>query len=52
MLTVTVGFEVDERKADSINRGESYIGDVHSDTLAECVKAERLHATVNFDELG
>src|SRR5215207_7575686 len=47
-----VGFEVDARKADLINRGESYIGDVHSDALASVVKAERLHATVNFDELA
>ncbi|HEX7956390.1 MAG TPA: nucleotide sugar dehydrogenase, partial [Pyrinomonadaceae bacterium] len=47
-----VGFEVDERKADSINRGESYIGDVASDALASVVTAERLHATVNFDELA
>ena len=47
-----VGFEVDERKAELINRGESYIGDVHSAALAEVVKAERLHATTNFDELS
>src|ERR687889_643534 len=47
-----VGFEVDARKAESINRGESYIGDVHSSDLADVVKAERLHATVNFDELA
>src|SRR5215208_1020529 len=47
-----VGFEVDARKAELINRGESYIGDVHSAALAEVVKAERLHATVNFDELA
>jgi UDP-N-acetyl-D-glucosamine dehydrogenase len=47
-----VGFEVDARKAEAINRGESYIGDVSSETLAEVVKAERLHATINFDELS
>jgi UDP-N-acetyl-D-glucosamine dehydrogenase len=47
-----VGFEVDARKAEAINRGESYIGDVHSEALAEVVKAERLHATVDFDELS
>src|SRR5215210_5562619 len=47
-----VGFEVDARKAELINRGESYIGDVHSKALAEVVKAERLHATTNFDELS
>src|SRR5437868_8172116 len=46
------GFEVDERKADSINRGESYIGDISSDTLGEVVRGERLHATTDFDELS
>ena len=34
-----IGFEVDTRKAESINRGESYIGDVHSSDLADAVKA-------------
>src|SRR5919112_1651052 len=47
-----VGFEVDARKADLVNRGQSYIGDVHSAALAEAVGAERLHATVDFDELA
>src|ERR671917_1159183 len=47
-----VGFEVDARKAELINRGESYIGDVHSGALAEVVRGERLHATVDFDELA
>src|SRR5919107_1180300 len=47
-----VGFEVDARKAESINRGESYIGDVTSGALAAAVKAERLHATTDFDELS
>jgi UDP-N-acetyl-D-glucosamine dehydrogenase len=47
-----VGFEVDARKADSINRGESYIPDVPSEALASAVSAERLHATTDFDELS
>jgi len=46
-----VGFEVDQQKADAVNRGESYIGDVGSEALREAVAAERLHATTNFDEL-
>jgi UDP-N-acetyl-D-glucosamine dehydrogenase len=48
----SVGFEVDARKADSINRGESYIPDVPSEALAAVVSAERLHATIDFDELA
>jgi UDP-N-acetyl-D-glucosamine dehydrogenase len=46
------GFEVDARKAEAINRGESYIGDVGSDVLREAVTSERLHATTDFDELS
>src|SRR2546423_799193 len=46
------GFEVDSKKADSINRGESYIGDISSDVLGEVVREERLHATTDFDELS
>ena len=35
-----IGFEVDSKKADSINRGESYIGDVAFDSaLQEVVRA-------------
>jgi UDP-N-acetyl-D-glucosamine dehydrogenase len=46
------GFEVDERKAASVNGGDSYIGDVTSETLSEVVASERLHATTDFDELS
>jgi UDP-N-acetyl-D-glucosamine dehydrogenase len=46
------GFEVDERKAASVNGGDSYIGDVTSDALREVVASERLHATTDFDELS
>ncbi len=46
-----VGFEVDARKAEAINRGESYIGDVTAEAIAEAVSAERLHATTDFGEL-
>ena len=46
------GFEVDETKAASINRGESYIGDVPSARVQELVTAERLRATTNFDHLA
>ncbi|MDQ3908404.1 MAG: nucleotide sugar dehydrogenase [Acidobacteriota bacterium] len=45
------GFEVDERKAEAINRGESYIADVASSQLAELVGAKTLSATTNFTAL-
>src|SRR5947209_14694598 len=47
-----VGFEVDSKKADAINRGESYIGDITSEVLADVVRAERLRATTDFDLLS
>jgi UDP-N-acetyl-D-glucosamine dehydrogenase len=48
----TVGFEVDQSKADTINRGESYIGDVGSEAVSEMVKADRLQATTDFGQLS
>jgi UDP-N-acetyl-D-glucosamine dehydrogenase len=47
----SIGFEVDARKADAINRGESYIADVSSSQLAELVNAKHLSATVDFSAL-
>jgi UDP-N-acetyl-D-glucosamine dehydrogenase len=47
-----VGFEVDARKADAINRGESYIIDVPSASVAELVKGDRLQATTDFSALA
>ena len=46
------GFEVDSRKAESVNRGESYIGDVTSEALKEAISTERLRATTDFDDLS
>lgn len=45
------GFEVDQGKADRINAGGSYIGDVVDSTVKELVSAKRLGATTNFDQL-
>src|SRR5436190_8162011 len=47
-----IGFEVDARKAEQINSGVSYIGDVPSRRLKEAVDAKRLCATTDFDRLG
>jgi len=46
-----IGFEVDRRKADSINSGESYIGDIESGIVKELVDGKRLRATLDFGEL-
>lgn len=48
---VTTGFEVDARKADTINRGESYIPDVPTAHVAALIAAKKLSATTDFAHL-
>ncbi|HYX29389.1 MAG TPA: nucleotide sugar dehydrogenase [Pyrinomonadaceae bacterium] len=45
------GFEVDENKVSEINAGRSYIGDVGSDLVKQCVDGGRLAATTDFLQL-
>src|SRR5438874_5353223 len=45
------GFEVDVTKVAKINSGESYIGDVKSESIKENVETGRLSATTDFGEL-
>ena len=45
------GFEVDEKKVEQINAGQSYIGDVSTRQVKEAVEAGRLGATIDFDQL-
>jgi UDP-N-acetyl-D-glucosamine dehydrogenase len=47
----SMGFEVDQRKADAVNRGESYIPDVPTSQVAELVSAKKLGATTDFSLL-
>ena len=46
------GFEIDELKALSINKGKSYIGDVSSKDMKELVKTGNLCATSDFKKLS
>jgi UDP-N-acetyl-D-glucosamine dehydrogenase len=46
------GFEVDQSKADQINAGRSYIGDVPAGRVKQLVAEKRLRATTNFDDLS
>ena len=46
------GFDVDAAKIASINAGRSYIGDVETAQLAECVAAGRLRATTDMAGLA
>jgi len=49
-FTVT-GIDPDERKAESLNKGISYIPDVPTETVAKLVKSGRLKATTDFSVL-
>jgi UDP-N-acetyl-D-glucosamine dehydrogenase len=46
------GFDVDESKVAEINAGRSYILDVKTEEVADCVKAGRLRATTDMSKLG
>ena len=46
-----IGFEVDGNKAARINSGESYIGDICSESVKRLVENHSLRATTDFDEL-
>lgn len=48
----STGFEVDSRKAEAINRGESYIPDVPGAHVAELVQRGNLGATTDFTRLA
>ena len=46
------GFDVDESKVSDINAGRSYILDVKTEDVANCVKAGTLRATTDMSKLG
>ena len=47
-----IGFEVDEKKAESINAGKSYIVDVPDENVQKCVSEGLLSATTDFSQLA
>lgn len=46
-----IGFEVDAKKAEDINAGESYIVDVPSENVRKCIADGKLAATTDFSRL-
>jgi UDP-N-acetyl-D-glucosamine dehydrogenase len=48
----SVGIDVVDEKVRRVNAGDSYIKDVPSDVLADCVKSGRLTATSDFSVLN
>lgn len=47
-----IGFEVDQKKADDINAGRSYIVDVTDESVKACVDDGKLFATTDFGRLA
>ena len=48
----TVGFEVDQKKVDELNKGNSHIVDVPSENVQKSLDAGKFHATTDFSELN
>ena len=46
-----LGFEKSPKKANAVNEGKNYIGDIKDEELAEVVKAKRLSATTDFSRI-
>lgn len=46
-----IGFEVDTKKSEAINNGESYIVDVPSENVKKCLADGKLEATTDFSKL-
>nr|WP_044256646.1 nucleotide sugar dehydrogenase [Rhodopirellula sp. SWK7] len=47
----TLGFDIDQPKADAINAGESYIKHIAADSIVAQIKTGNLTATTNFEQL-
>ncbi|HCP48251.1 MAG TPA: hypothetical protein DIU15_19585, partial [Deltaproteobacteria bacterium] len=50
-LDVT-GYDIDQRKIDSLLAGKSYIDDVSDKVLQECLQSGRFHPRASFDDLS
>ncbi len=46
-----IGFDIQQKRVDMVNRGENYIGDVVSDDLKAVVENGKLSATTDYDWL-
>jgi UDP-N-acetyl-D-glucosamine dehydrogenase len=47
-----LGFEKSAKKAESVNAGKNYIGDIKDEDLAAAIKGKKLSATMDFSRLG
>jgi UDP-N-acetyl-D-glucosamine dehydrogenase len=46
-----IAFDVDPSKIEKLNKGESYIGNIHNDRVSGFVKGGKLHPTGDFSRL-
>ncbi|MGH7801682.1 MAG: nucleotide sugar dehydrogenase [Thermodesulfobacteriota bacterium] len=47
-----LGFDIDKRKVDKLNRGESYISYISSDAVSSLVQSGKFHAMSDFSRLN
>src|SRR3970040_2670497 len=47
-----LGFDIDESKVNKLNRGESYISYIFSDTISSLLENGKFHATSDFSKLA
>ena len=47
----TVGFEVDDKKVDELNKGNSHIVDVPSENVQKVIETKKFEATTDFSKL-
>lgn len=48
----TIGFEVDQKKVDALNQGDSHIVDVPSENVRKILESGKFKATTDFSELS
>ena len=48
----TIGFDIQQKKVDWLNKGQNYIGDVESKELEELIKSGMFKATLDFSEVA
>src|SRR5689334_21530918 len=47
-----IGIEQNPRRADQVNKGDNYIGDLHDEELRELVGSGLITAVTSFDGIG
>lgn len=48
----TIGFDIQQKRVDMVNRGENYIGDVVQEDLTSLVKSGMFRATTDYSLIG